>query len=229
MEYPPLVAGQSARFAVHFTAMGPSFKAVRAGSVNVVLEREGKEQTFTATGPSRPGIFGVDVKPDSAGAYSMTVRLRSSNLTDSHSLGSVTVHPDAASASAEKPGKAQEETIAFLKEQQWSLDFATAPVVERSGHESFVVAGQIQPRAGGQAEVTAPIDGRLVEAFAVPVGATVARGQISRVFRPPSLIQLAAQPLSWPGAKRKTRFDLRNLMLRGRSVCQCRSRTGSSA
>src|SRR3954447_18141455 len=66
MEYPPLVAGQSSRFAVHFTAMGPSFKAVRAGSVNVVLEREGKEQTFTATGPSRPGIFGVDVKPDSA-------------------------------------------------------------------------------------------------------------------------------------------------------------------
>src|SRR3954468_3862045 len=113
MEYPPLVAGQSARFAVHFTAMGPSFKAVRAGSVNVVLERQGKEQTFTANAPSRPGIFGVDVKPDSAGTFSMTVRLRSSNLSDSHSLGSLAVHPDAASASAEKPGKAQEETIAF--------------------------------------------------------------------------------------------------------------------
>ena len=57
--------------------------------------------------------------------------------------------------------------------------------MERSGRESFVVAGQIQPRAGGQAEVTAPIDGRLVEAFAVPVGATVARGQIIARISPP--------------------------------------------
>ena len=60
----------------------------------------------------------------------MTVQLRSLTLNDSHSLGAVTVYADEASASSHKVDKPQEETIAFLKEQQWSLDFATERVSE---------------------------------------------------------------------------------------------------
>ena len=185
MEYPPLVAGQNARFAVHFTAMGTLFKAVKSGSVNVVLEGDSGKQTFSTDAPSRPGIFGVDVKPARAGKYSMTVQLRSAGLNDSHSLVEVAVYPDQASAAGYQPPKPQEETIAFLKEQQWSLDFATERVAEKSERDNFVVAGLIQPRAGGQGEVTAPLDGRLVEAVAVPIGASVSRGQIIGRIAPP--------------------------------------------
>jgi cobalt-zinc-cadmium efflux system membrane fusion protein len=186
MEYPPLVAGQSSRFAVHLTAMGSSFKPLKSGTVNILLEAPGGTQTFTTTGPSRPGIFGVDVKPERAGAYTMTVQLRSANVSDSHSLGTVTVYADQAAASQNPSDKPKEETIAFLKEQQWALDFATAPVTERAERESFVVAGQVQPRTGGQGEVTAPIEGRLVEVAAVPVGGTVTRGQVLARIAPPT-------------------------------------------
>ena len=185
MEHPPLVAGENARFAVHFTAIGSSFQPVKSGAVDVILDGPGGQQTFSTNAPSRPGIFGVDVKPARAGNYTMIVRLRSSALNDSHSLGSVNVYPDRAAAAAYQREKPKEETIAFLKEQQWSLEFATERVAEKAGRDSFLVAGQIQPRAGGQGEVTAPLDGRLVEAVAVPIGATVSRGQIIARIAPP--------------------------------------------
>ena len=185
MEYPALIVGQNARFAVHLTAIG-SFKPLRSGTVNVVLDGPGGTQTFTTASPSRPGIFGVDVKPARAGAYTMMVQLRSKDLNDSHTVSNVAVYADEAAAAKNRPGKPQEETIAFLKEQQWSLDFATLPVANRAERESFVVSGEVQPRAGGQGEVSAPLDGRLVEVVAVPVGGTVTRGQILARIAPPT-------------------------------------------
>jgi len=177
MEYPPLVAARNSRFAVHLTAIG-SFKPLKSGTVNVLLQGPGGTQTFTTTGPSRPGIFGVDVKPERAGAYTMTVQLKSSSLSDTHSVGSVTVYADEAAAANHPADKPKEQTIAFLKEQQWSLDFATAPVTERAERESFIVTGEVQPRTGGQGEITAPIEGRLVNVVTVPVGGSLTRGQV---------------------------------------------------
>src|SRR2546427_12268512 len=75
MEYPALVAGETARFAVHFTRLG-NFKPVKEGAVEVQLQGADGVQRFSTTGPSRPGIFGVDVKPAKAGTYTMTVELR---------------------------------------------------------------------------------------------------------------------------------------------------------
>ena len=100
MEYPPLVAGEKARLAVHFTDLR-TFKPVATGHVVVQLvSAGGGTEVFTIDAPSRPGIFGVDVSPKSAGTYSMTVQLSSPNLHDLHALGSVTVYPDAAQAAS---------------------------------------------------------------------------------------------------------------------------------
>ena len=169
MEYPALVAGHAARFAVHFTRLD-NFKPMKAGKVEVRLEGPGGAESFSSPAPSRPGIFGVDVKPAQVGEYRMIVSVDSAELKDSHDIGTVTVYPDEASAAKHPAAKLQEETIAFLKEQQWSLDFATELSAERSERANVIVAGEIRPRAGGQGEVTAPIDGRLVEAGAIPLG-----------------------------------------------------------
>jgi hypothetical protein len=67
MGYPALIVGQNTRFAVHLATIG-SFKPLRNGIVDVVLERPGGTQVFTTPSPSRPGIFGVDVKPVRAGS-----------------------------------------------------------------------------------------------------------------------------------------------------------------
>ena len=67
-EYPPLVVGQTSRFAIHLTDLR-TFKAVTSGQVEVQLQGGGAApESFRVDGPSRPGIFGVDVKPARAGA-----------------------------------------------------------------------------------------------------------------------------------------------------------------
>lgn len=187
-EYPPLAVGETSRFAIHLTRLDP-FKAVTEGHVEVRLEgANAATESFRVEAPSRPGIFGVDVKPAHAGSRELVITLRTSGLTDEHRVGRVTVHPNAAAARA-SVAEGGEDTpgISFLKEQQWALDFATAVVVERSVRESVRVPARIEARPGGAADVVAPIDGRLVQVLDVPLGGHVARGrELARLLPPPS-------------------------------------------
>jgi membrane fusion protein, heavy metal efflux system len=179
MEYPPLVIGETARFAIHLTHLH-TFKPLTSGRVSVQLATmNGAEEVFSSDAPSRPGIFGVDVQPKESGTYAMSVRLNSADLEDVHELGSVTVFSDAAQAAASAKAKEEKrETISFLKEQQWSMEFATETVKERSLRESLRVPAEVRPRTGGEAEVTAPVAGRLSAASALPaIGTRVAKGQ----------------------------------------------------
>lgn len=178
MEYPPLVAGETARFAVHLTDLR-TFKPVTEGRVEVELRPSaGNAESFQADAPSRPGIFGVDVQPGRAGTFSMTVRLESAGLSDMHDIGPVEVYADAQAAAA-AAAEEEAEAISFLKEQQWTLDFATEIVEERSLRESVRVPAQVRPRTGGEAEIIAPVAGRLAVSSAIPaVGIAVQKGQI---------------------------------------------------
>ena len=89
MEYPPLVAGKTGRFAVHFTNLS-DFKAVTGGRVTVELQGGGSPDRFAADPQKGPGIFGVNVTPQKAGIYSMTVKLESPAVSDSVLVGDVT-------------------------------------------------------------------------------------------------------------------------------------------
>jgi len=190
MEYPLLVQNQQGRFAVHLTDLR-SFRPLTEGRVTVELRpASGRSETFEAAGPSSPGIFGVDVKPTAAGTFSMTVRVASQALTDAHELGPVRVHADAASA-AETPAPPEIESISFLKEQQWALDFATEIATSRQLRSSLRVPAEVIPRSGGQAEVSAPFDGRLVVSspsnIVQPViGQRVTQGQVLAELLPPT-------------------------------------------
>ena len=185
-EYPSLVVGQTSRFAIHLTTLEP-FKAVTDGTMEVQLRgADGQVESFSAKGPSRPGIFGVDVKPSRQGKRELIISWRSSSLSDTHNVGPVDVFADAAAAAAAAPAGAEGEAISFLKEQQWMLDFATAVVQEKPLRASLRVPGEIVPAPGGEADVLAPIDGRLVSAAALAEGATVTRGQeLARIQPPP--------------------------------------------
>lgn len=188
-EYPPLVAGQVSRFAIHLTDLTP-FKAVPAGQVEVELQGgAGATEKFRVDAPSRPGIFGVDVKPSSPGIRVVVIALKSANLTDEHRIAGVTVHPDQPAARA-TPKAAENQTmqISFLKEQQWTLDFATAIVRERAIRESIRVPAVIAARPGGAAHVVAPIDGRLIQVTSLATGSAVGQGQeLARLLPPPAV------------------------------------------
>ena len=176
MEYPPLVAGETSRFAIHFTDLA-TFEPLRSGRV-VVRLAGAREETFAVDAPGRPGIFGIDVTPARAGRHALSIAVEAPGLRDRHDLGEVAVRAAAAPAPSDAAGGEDADgEIPFLKEQQWVLDFATAPARERRIADSLVIAADIEPRTGGRADVSAPVAGRLAgDRPAHPVGARVSRG-----------------------------------------------------
>ena len=176
VEYPPLVEGQTSRFAIHFTDLS-TFEPVRTGRAAVRLTGA-QAQEFGVETPGRPGIFGVDVTPNRAGRYRLELVLEAPGLTDRHDLGEVTV-PTAADAAAVVAASGPEDaSIPFLKEQQWTLDFATALAEQREMAGSLVIAAEIEPRTGGRVDVTTPVAGRLADDLpARAVGSHVVRGE----------------------------------------------------
>lgn len=184
-EYPPLVGGETSRFTVHLTRLD-TFKPVEAGRVEIRLQAAGGEpQSFTAASPARPGIFEVDVKPAQAGRYRITVQLSGATIEDIHDLGAIECTATRAEALHEH-GPEEGGKIAFLKEQQWTLDFATAIIEDRQLRTSIRVPAEVLPRSGGEAEVTAPFDGRLVVENLPAIGARVQQGQVLASLLPPT-------------------------------------------
>ena len=183
LEYPPLVAGAVSRFSVHLTELD-GFKPLTEGRLVVKLRSsDGTIEPFAVDAPSRPGIFGLDVKPAKPGVGTLVISLESSTLRDTHEVGSVQVFSNPEEAARSREGETN-EAISFLKEQQWTLDFATAVVDEHSLRESLRVPAEVRPRAGGEAEVIAPVAGRIATGGVIPgAGTAVQRGQVlSRVI-----------------------------------------------
>jgi RND family efflux transporter MFP subunit len=208
LEYPPLVTGKTGRFAIHLTRLD-NFKALAAGRAEVVLRAaDGKADTFPATGPSSPGIFGADVRPGTPGQYRMLLNVAAPDFTDTHDLGMVTVFADEKAAAAEPEAKPKEETIAFLKEQQWSLEFGTEVVRERSLHESVTIPGQIIARAGGEAEVSVPFDGRVVSNQLPAPGTEVQKDQVLAQIVPPIENPASIEELEYQRAEAEAALNL---------------------
>jgi membrane fusion protein, heavy metal efflux system len=177
-EYPTLVVGETSRFAIHLTRLD-TFKPMLDGRVEVRLEADGvTPEVFVTDAPSRPGIFGVDVKPSRGGRRTLVIALKARGLADVHRIDGVTVHQDAAAAKAVAPEPEGAPGISFLKEQQWSLDFGTAVVSTGTVQDSIRVPARVTARPGGAADVLAPIDGRLISTEDGPLGAGVTKGQV---------------------------------------------------
>ena len=170
LEYPALIAGRKERFAIHLTRLA-DFKAVRNAACEVHLAGE----IFACDASTHPGIFGANVQPKSAGVAGLSIRVTGPELSETFEVGQVKIAGDA--ASAEKPGETKEEVIAFSKEQQWALDFATALVEERVLRDNLRVAAETLPSTGGEAAVIAPLAGRLVAERTFPVGTPIEKGK----------------------------------------------------
>ena len=182
-EHPVLVVGEPARFAIHLTDLA-TFKPLTTGTVRVHLEGP-RPETFSANAPSRPGIFGVTVKPTTPGRYSLKIDV-AGPLNDAFDLGQVEVFGTTELARGFKVEEPKEERIAFLKEQQWVLDFGTAVAERRAMRPSLVVPGEIRPRTGGETVVAAPVAGRLVSTSAAAIGSVVSANDVLAQILPQS-------------------------------------------
>jgi len=181
IEYPPLVTGQSARFAVHLTRLA-DFKALNEGKPSVAFTPEagGAATVFAGTPPLRPGAFRVEGVPPVAGRYRWVLTVDAPSLTDRHELGVVTIFADekTAVAEAEKQPAGDPAAISYLKEQQWTNEFATSPVREVELRSSIKVPASIEPLTGGEAVIAAPAGGRFAAPSLPTIGTTVRAGQV---------------------------------------------------
>lgn len=180
MEYPPLVAGRRALFAVHLTQMA-DFKPVADGQATIEFTPEAGGSPIAVTGPkpSRPGAFRVEGAVPAAGRYRWALRLDAPGLMDRHELGTITVFADdhSASADAARQPVVDAAAIAYLKEQQWTNEFATAPVQATDVRSSIRVPATVNALPGGEAIVSTPAAGRFRADTLPDLGRRVSAGE----------------------------------------------------
>ncbi|OFW48941.1 MAG: hypothetical protein A3G77_05095 [Acidobacteria bacterium RIFCSPLOWO2_12_FULL_68_19] len=180
MEYPPLVAGRTAVYAVHLTRLS-DFSAMTTGRPHLEFTPEsgGAPVVLQGNPPSRPGVFRVEGAAPPAGRYRWALIVEAPDLSDRHDLGAVTVFADepAALAGAEQQPQEGAAAISYLKEPQWTNGFATALVQETDVRTSIRAPATVHPLPGGEAVVSAPAAGRLAAAALPSLGDRVRVGQ----------------------------------------------------
>ena len=176
LEFPPLVAGQSAKFAAHVTRLA-DFAPLEQGTVNVYLkDGERTAARFRVREPARPGVFTPKVRPRDPGNYRLVVTVDSAELSSSHDLGQVKVFPDAAAAQTDQPEPAG--GITYAKEQQWRDAFATAAVRRQGMRPSVPGFATVRAPADASATVRAPEDGYFSASAIRRAGESVNTGDV---------------------------------------------------
>jgi len=180
MEYPPLVGGQTALFAVHLTRLS-DFSAMTTGRPRLEFMPEAGGSLVTVQGmeASRPGVYRVEGAMPPAGRYLWALVIKAPDVMDRHDLGSLTVFADetAAIADAEQQPEEDAAAITYLKEPQWTNGFATALVQEAEIRRGIRVPAVIEPLTGGEAVVAAPAGGRFMASSLLRLGTRVQVGQ----------------------------------------------------
>lgn len=188
MELPQLVVDQEATPAAHVTLLGATERPLSAGVLRIELRPRAAGAArddvlrVTASRPSRPGVFTPPLRPQAAGDFDLRVVVQWQGQTAVHELGAVKVFADAhaaAHAPAASTATTANEGVAFLKEQQWRLPFATAPVEVCDVQPSFEAYGTVVARPEADVHISAPVDGRVATAAGMPkVGARLERGAV---------------------------------------------------
>ena len=184
VEFPALVVGQESRFAAHLTKLA-DFSAVDAGSMTAELGGGADVLRAVADAPSRPGIFRPTLTPTKPGTYHLVLRYDLPGLAGAHDLGEITVYSDVAAAQAAAPPEEDAGGVAFLKEQQWQIPFATEPAAPRPLRPSIAVYATLRARPDGEVQIHAPVAGRLAGTGNFPqMGARIARDDVLAAIVP---------------------------------------------
>lgn len=180
-EIEALVAGDEAVAHTHVTIL-ESFAPLTEGRVSIVLtDSGGGEEIFSATEPIRPGIYQIDVAPRKTGELDLAFRVESATGNETIRGGRVRVGTaddpgGVLRAPAPRGAASGGEPVSFLKEQQWQASFETDWV--RQGRFARALEGlaEARPPAGGEAWITAPVEGVVASRPWPYVGQEVAKG-----------------------------------------------------
>jgi RND family efflux transporter MFP subunit len=194
-EADPLMVGQLSKSHTHVTVLD-GFPPLKEGVVTAVLQApSGARHTFRQDKALRDGIFSVEIKPTQPGEFDLAFRVESAAGSELIPAGKVRVGAgDSPGLLVEPPtygppgrGTAPPsgDPIPFLKEQQWRTAFATDWATQGTVHRTARGPARLRPAAGGEALLTAPLDGVVAVGTRAFVGMDVERGA--------AVIQLAAR------------------------------------
>ncbi len=185
MEYPVMVKSIPGKFVIHFTIL-ESFEPVREGVVTLTFSpQSGQDIIVKQDNLLREGIFNPIVEFPQIGKYEFTIEYSGPKVSETFRIDDFRVYEsvhDIPVISEESAGG-----IAFLKEQQWIIDFQTETVEIRPVRKSIKAVGKVLPRQSLYAEITSPVDGILRvednQAMVIP-GSIVSKGQILATLSP---------------------------------------------
>ncbi|MFT4738693.1 MAG: cobalt-zinc-cadmium efflux system membrane fusion protein [Cyclobacteriaceae bacterium] len=140
VEYPALVVGNTSRFAAHFTVLD-GHQPVREGSVTVSLVKGEKGVRHSVEAPSSPGIFKPSLQPKEAGVYQLIFNIKTPAITERIVLNDIQVYSSIEEAISKIGSEEEGNSISFLKEQAWKIEFQTATVLEKEIYETIHTSG----------------------------------------------------------------------------------------
>jgi membrane fusion protein, heavy metal efflux system len=178
VEFPVLVAGETSRFAAHFTLLN-GHQPVREGRVTVSLIRGDRGIRHTVETPSSPGIFAPALKPSEAGIYQLVFELQTPGFDDRIVFNDIRVFPSSAEAEKVLSGEDDGSVITFSKEQAWKMEFQTVPVSKKAIYQIIHTSGIWKVAPSDYQALVAPASGRVTfDRGALTDGAIVKKGQV---------------------------------------------------
>ncbi|MCL7744378.1 efflux RND transporter periplasmic adaptor subunit [Guyparkeria hydrothermalis] len=169
MEFPAPTAGTPGKYITHLTLL-KDFSPVMSGPLRYRFERDdGHVEEHVAETIARDGIFLPEIRVEKPGHYQLDLILGTDDEALTVDAGHVTVTAPGKTITADDHGHdhgdgghgAHGGDIAFLKEQQWRMDFAVRPAFRDYISERLSVPARVEPRPGQNAQATAPASGRL--------------------------------------------------------------------
>ncbi len=207
MEYEPPVAGEKAGFLIHLTRLA-DFKPVTEGGLKMVFTpAAGEPVTFTMPAPTRAGIYKAETTLANPGKYTLKLITDGKGFADEITVSEVHVLNK-----GEKPAeghKGGEGAIAYLKEQQWVVDFMVGQPVKKDLGSFVTATGELVPVSNAEATVAAPLSGIISTTRQLPfIGKKVAKGEVVALIDPPVRVDGGIGQLGAAYAEAKNRVAL---------------------
>ncbi|MDP2105824.1 MAG: efflux RND transporter periplasmic adaptor subunit, partial [Desulfobulbaceae bacterium] len=184
MEYDQPLVGEEVSFLVHLTRLD-DFKPVTDGSLILVFTPiTGEPSKFTIPAPIRPGIFKTDVVLAAPGKYSLKLISDGKGFEDEIMVPEIHVLNKGEKLTGQNSDNGG--AIAYLKEQQWLVDFMVAQPIEKDLNNYINATGELMPISNAEATISAPLSGIISTEKQLPfIGEKVRAGDVVTLIDPP--------------------------------------------
>jgi membrane fusion protein, heavy metal efflux system len=171
VEFPPPEPGAKLGFHAHVTRLA-DFSAVAEGRFSVRFEQGGRAVAEASVDrPARPGIFTPELAAPEKGSYELVMVYDQAVFRG----GAIAIPAEPAQEEAGRGGE-----IAFLKEAQWKIPFATALAESRPLARELELPATVEPAGTDQLGIGASTAGRFFssEKIALAAGLEIKKGTL---------------------------------------------------